>query len=57
MGIAKLIKEVREFGDFEFYPTLDSDIFLIKKHIESLNFDSRYSILDIGVGDGRVLSA
>ncbi|MDC9530262.1 DUF4942 domain-containing protein [Pseudoalteromonas sp. Angola-7] len=57
MGIAKLIKEVREYGDFEFYPTLESDIALIKNHIDSLRFDMAYSILDIGVGDGRVLNA
>lgn len=57
MGIAKLIEEVREFGDFEFYPTLDSDIALIKKHIDLLGYDKPYSVLDIGVGDGRVLNA
>lgn len=57
MGIAKLIKEVREYGDFEFYPTLESDIALIKNHIVGLDFDGSYSVLDIGVGDGRVLNA
>ncbi|WP_076922806.1 DUF4942 domain-containing protein [Pseudoalteromonas sp. SK20] len=55
MGVSKLIEEVKEFGDFEFYPTLQSDIDLIKNKIESLCFDSAYSTLDIGVGDGRVL--
>lgn len=56
MGIAKLINEVKQFGDYEFYPTEKAQIDVIKNRIEEMNFNFSYSVLDIGAGDGRVLN-
>ena len=42
--------------DFDFYPTKDSQIALVKADIDAC-FDGQPSVLDIGAGDGRVLMA
>ncbi len=47
----KIIKELKENNeDFEFYPTTNEILNVIKKDI---NCESSYSFLDIGCGDGK----
>lgn len=53
MNKAALLREVRQFGDFEWYPTTDEIIQVVKSRIK----DSGSSVLDVGAGDGRVLTA
>jgi len=51
------IDDLKNAGeDFEFYPTKDSQIELIKADLDSA-FEGAPSVLDIGAGDGRVLMA
>lgn len=43
--------------DFEWYPTTDEIIEAIKNDLENQKLDGKYSVLDCGAGDGRVLNA
>ncbi len=53
MKTSVLLREVREFGDFEWYPTTEEIIQVVKSRLK----DSYSSVLDVGAGDGRVLMA
>lgn len=58
-SFSKLLAEVKNSNqDFEWYPTTDEMIDIIKKDIENEEYRHRKnSILDCGAGDGRVLAA
>ncbi|MCO4320004.1 class I SAM-dependent methyltransferase [Aliidiomarina quisquiliarum] len=43
--------------DFEWYPTTQEMIAIIKADMETDNLGSRPSVIDVGAGDGRVLAA
>lgn len=54
---SRVLAEVVSTGnDFEWYPTTDEIIVTIKSDL-SKEFDCKYSLLDCGAGDGRVLKA
>lgn len=50
-----LLKSVQDAGeDYEFYPTTDTMIAVVARYLDKSKSDT--SIMDIGAGDGRVLS-
>lgn len=56
-----LLEEVKANGqDFEWYPTTDEMISVVVKKLKTLYFNDghseRFSCLDVGAGDGRVLT-
>lgn len=54
-----LIKELKTTGeDFEFYPTTDEILEVVRENLPSNTYDSRkpFTLLDIGAGNGKSLS-
>ncbi|MCK9154498.1 MAG: DUF4942 domain-containing protein [Paludibacteraceae bacterium] len=52
-----LLEEVKTSGqDFEWYPTTDEMISVVAKKLCEIYDHSKFSCLDVGAGDGRVLS-
>lgn len=55
MGFNQVLKQVQEAGeDREWYPTTEEQIEAVFNHLTSKE-PGRYSLLDVGAGDGKVL--